>query len=363
MKTPTIAVVAAVAMALITLLDEQSKIQASDQLGFLALKGFAILLWIFAAIELQRSKSEISFSANLLFAAGGILYSIFSSLYRPWYLISVFEISLVFAFLIPHTKRFFWIFSVIYYGGYNAFFLARWPNVIENQISLGFSDWMNIGFQYTLISGLVYFFFVRAKRFRVRSEMRLESIGRNASKVMADLNVMSALPREDLLLVEKLVGGPGAHSVSEILSLTQTQLRIVQTAMLELSSLTSVAVKDVCEFSVAERIKSLAATLAPAGKSLLTFDVTGDLVIHADRTLVTSLLFNLCANSLRAFEERKTQAPIITWTLTHSPPSIAFEDNAGGFDAEALRHLKKSIPYTGFRGGSGLGYQIMRDCV
>lgn len=363
LKTPAIVVLAAVGMSALTLVDELGKIEPSQKLNFIALKGSAILVWVIAAVALQFTKSEISFTGNLLFAAGGIFYSVASSIYRPWYLISVFEISLLFAFLIPHTKRFFWVFVLAYYGGYNAFFFYRWPNVIENKVTLGLSDWLNVGFQYTVISGLVYYFFVRARRFRERSELRLVSIGKNASKVLEDLNVMSALPRAELLEVEKLIGGAGKNPVSDILTLTQTQLRLVQTAMLELSSLTSTVVKDIRVFSLAERINSLKSTLAPSGKSNLKIEVNGTLSIFADRTLVTSLLFNLCSNSLRAFNERKVLAPEITWTIQVSPPAVIYEDNGGGFDPVALEHLKSAKPYTGFIGGSGLGFQIMRDNV
>jgi two-component sensor histidine kinase len=347
----------------LTLLDELTLLPVEQHRNFILLKGSSILITLIAGVMLQRSKTEIDFWANLVLVVGFNAYSLTSALFRPWYLISVMQFALLFAYLVPHTARFFWIYTLSSFTLYMASFVYRWPNVIENEQQLALSDWNNVGVQFFLMAALVYIFFVRSTRYREKSQLQFISIGTHASRIMTDLNALSNRPRFELKEVERLLGQAEQSPLSEIVALTQSQLGVVQKAMLELSSLTSPVVKDLAKFSVRERLESLATTFAPEGKSKTLFLIEGDLLLETDRALVNSLLFNLCSNSFHAFEERQIENPVLRWSLDVDNHAIVFEDNAGGFHPEALKALQREQPYSGFKNGSGLGYQLIRDTV
>jgi signal transduction histidine kinase len=233
-----------------------------------------------------------------------VYYPAVSSLFRPWYILAVLQLLLIYACFFDARPKLYWSFAVSAVLAFYIPFWLRWPNVPENSVRLGFGDWISICLQQLAILSLTYVFVIGARNFERKTQASLLAIGRHAARVTHDLKGMLAAP---LLYLDhaKAVLAQQANlspAILESVAQTQRELGELHLAVSELTRLTSTEGLPTTSFSFSECVHSTSllfrSELMDRGYEEDESLRRNRWIVGADRSHVATIVFELFSLAL-----------------------------------------------------------------
>lgn len=340
---------------------EYDTVSESKRNEFVLYKTLTSIFYI-AYLVILIKRPDLKYK-NLLYVVIGLFYSVTSSLFRPLYVIAIFDIMIVFIFLFPMTKKEFWTFSTLGMWVYTLALAFRFPNVAESQLSPSLSDHILIGLQRHLILIVTFYFFIKARDYQLQAEKRFGLLGRQAARVAHDIKGMLSAP---ILILDGLKSQNRVESrdkTQDSINLISEQIEQIHGSLLELSRLCSLDQLPMSRFSLNDSLQGVRG-LYLKNLEEVDFFVSGDINFYCDRSLVTSIFSNLIGNTLNQFKKKLWKTRCIEIKVEKNAQdtiSLTYLDTGGGFSTNAIQAINQLQPYS--TEGSGIGLQLVRECV
>jgi signal transduction histidine kinase len=200
-------------------------------------------------------------------------------------------------------------------------------------------------------------------RMALRQKAQLATLGEGVSKINHDLrNVLASA----VLMSDRLasIDDPKVQKLSPRLIKALDKAVAMCKATLDFGRSEVKNIEQVNIFDMVEETEE-GLRIFSEGDNGIRFinDVSPDVFVDADRTLLFRAIFNLARNSAEALTNAATENPHIRFCAEEKEDSVMIEicDNGPGVPEEAQAHL--FVPFKGSQrqGGSGLGLAIASD--
>jgi signal transduction histidine kinase len=318
------------------------------------------LIFVIACLPLAYfiNKNPTSQFLNALVAINWMSYSIQGQIYRPLYIFSFCQVTVMLSFIFPLSKALFrWILSIALLIFMSVLFY-HWQQFVEASQHPEKSDIMLVIFAFSIIAWVSNSFFTSDRLYREETVLKFAKIGTQTSRIVHDLKGLTSSPLLYLQVLESKLPPSISKEVGEAMELLSRDLEGFRRTLFELNQLTASRAEEKILFPFSDVLSSLQVILKKQLGGVI-FDVSGDLALETDKNLLTSIALNILMNSIDAFKQRNIRDGKIRVRIDEN--KISFSDNAGGFHKSVLKAISQGRVLSTRPDGSGLGLVFVFD--
>lgn len=299
-------------------------------------------------------------TANSLVGIFLMAYTIHGQYFRPLYYFSFAQLTMMYSFLFPISKKRFRI--IVGVGGlaYLGVFFYRWDAYVAASRQPSASDVVFLVLAVWIITYMANTFFTSERSFREEAMRRFGHIGIQTARIVHDLKGLVAAPKLYVQMLQAKFGMAEDAEAMEALNSLSRDLEGFSRVLFELNQLSGFKAQDVANVAVCDVVESLKVLLKNqlAG---VQFESSVHMTIETDKTLLSSMLMNLILNSIDAFKASKVSHPKIV--IKGEQNRIFIMDNGGGFQKDVLDSLEQGKFKSTRQNGSALGLFFVFDGI
>jgi signal transduction histidine kinase len=296
---------------------------------------------------------------NLFVGIYLMYYTLLGQWYRPLYIGSLMQLSILYAFVFSPPKWIFRSVMVVWLVAYLFVLNLRWARFQEQIQHLQYSDFLFMCLGVWIVAFICHSYFTTDRIFREKALSRFSRIGFQSARLIHDLKGLTAAPKLYSELLKNDLNPTSSLRSQDVLNALSLDLENINRVIVEMNQLSSFKNEAVfTDFHFSEIVQAVQTLLGNRLKGIEIHNSV-QLRIKADKGIFTSLVLNLVLNSLESFKIEQTSHPTITFRAEKHKISIS--DNGGGFSTEVLKGLADRNFVTEKHFGSGLGLWMVLD--